>query len=446
MNLLAAVWLVLAFGIALVLVRPAVARSGLGVVHPAVPWLGLEALFFGIGSVVLALAEDRPDPAWYVGAAVLAFSIGLAASDRVAARRSSADPPNALPPDANARPDGTPSEEPGLRRFAPPALGIVALAAVAPTLLRSGIPFLTTDITGSRSELVGIPVQLVRVALPAIAVGWLFTWTRRPTETAALTVDRLRRLGPLIGIAVLIAFSIALASRYLAAELVATLGIAWLLADRRIPLRPALAIAVVGLVAFVGIGVLRAYSLADGQTGSFALERTTSRVLLVQPRTLDALIEVIPSQQPFFLGATWVRRLAPVFGVPDIPNLGYWIFPRVVAGTQDTAGYAAPGLVGEAWANLGPAGLLLFVLLGVFSERLGVLVAHRRRHLVDVMAGALAILFVARTHALGLGGLAILGALVIAWRLVAGPVTGAGGLADDLRAVVQWRPLVRGPA
>jgi len=39
---------------------------------------------------------------------------------------------------------------------------------------------------------------------------------------------------------------------------------------------------------------------------------------------------------------------------------------------------------------------------------------------VDIAAGSLAVLFVARTHALGLLGLALLLALVVGWRLLAG--------------------------
>src|SRR6185295_12105690 len=136
------------------------------------------------------------------------------------------------------------------------------------------------------------------------------------------------------------------------------------------------------------------------------------------------LQRVIPAEEPYFLGLTWLRRLGPALGREDIPNLGYWIYPRVVEGAQDTAGYAAPGLIGEAWANFGPAGLLLLVLLGILAERLGALVSARRSNAVDIVAGALLILFLARTHALGAGGLAILAAIVILWRLLAGPANG----------------------
>jgi hypothetical protein len=186
---------------------------------------------------------------------------------------------------------------------------------------------------------------------------------------------------------------------------------------------------------FVGFGVVRAADRAAGDPFGFAVERTVSRVFLVQPRTLAALQERIPAEEPYFLGATWLRRIGPLLG-RDIPNLGYWIYPRVVPGEQTTAGYAAPGLLGEAWANFGPAGVALFGLLGVFCERLGSLVARRRGRAVDVAAGGLAILFVARTHALGLMGLALLLGIVLAWRWLAGADAGLG---RDLVAAARWR-------
>ena len=53
------------------------------------------------------------------------------------------------------------------------------------------------------------------------------------------------------------------------------------------------------------------------------------------------------------------------------------------------------------------------------------------------MAGALLVVFLARTHALGVNGLAVLVVLVIAWRVLA-----AGGLAGtwrSVRDVLAWR-------
>jgi hypothetical protein len=414
---------VAAFALATWLVRPAVLRRRLGLVHPAIAWLGLTAVFFGAGSALLAITGGSVGPALYVGGCVLGFGMGVWASDWLAGRRGGAASVEGI-----GSVDGPGGPKPGTRGWMPAVLAGVALLAVAPTLADSGIPFLATDITGSRAELTGIPIQLVRVGLPGLAAMLLFDGLR--------TVDRRRRLLAGIGIAAIAGFTILLASRYLVLELVGALAIAWLLAGRRLPRNVVIALAAVVVIGFGGIQIVRAYDEASGDPLAFAIDRSVNRVLLIQPRTLDALQGAIPTEQPYYLGLTWIHRLGPLVGRPDIPNLGYWIYPRVVEGAQETAGYAAPGLIGEAWANFGPAGIALFVALGAVAERLGALAAARRKRDVDVVAGALAILFLARTNALGLGGLAILGTLVLVWRLFAGPVAGLGG---DLRRILAWR-------
>ncbi|MGZ8528692.1 MAG: hypothetical protein ACXWWR_07845 [Candidatus Limnocylindrales bacterium] len=409
-----------AFVAAVVLVWQAVARRDLGIAHPALVWLILSGLFFGAGSAVLAVQGETIDPALYLAGSVVGFGLGVWASDRLGARRGDAAPVYRL--------DGTSAIRSGTRRWAPPLLAAIAVGAILQTLVEHGIPFLTTDITGARSELTGIPIQLVRVALPGLAGILMFE--------LILTADRrVRWLAGLVIVAIA-GFTVLLASRYLIIELGAVLVLAWLLAGRRIPVRLALVVAGLALVAFAGIQVLRAYDQAAGNELGFATERTINRVVLVQPRTLAALQRVIPAEEPYFLGMTWLRRLGPLIGRQDIPNLGYWIYPEVVEGAQDTAGYAAPGLIGEAWANFGPAGLVLFVFLGILAERLGALVSARRSNAVDMVAGALLILFLARTHALGVGGLAVLAVLVIAWRVLAGP---SNGVLSSAGRVAIWR-------
>ena len=91
MNLLAAFVVVAAFGIAAALVLPSVRRTRLGVWHPAVAWLLLDGVFFGVGSAALAI-DGRTGPALYVAACTLALALGVAASDRVARRRVDAAP------------------------------------------------------------------------------------------------------------------------------------------------------------------------------------------------------------------------------------------------------------------------------------------------------------------------------------------------------------------
>jgi hypothetical protein len=251
----------------------------------------------------------------------------------------------------------------------------------------------------------------------------------------ALGVEgRRARLIALASFVIAIGVEVALASRYLSVELVAVVVLGLAYAGRPVPVRPLIAIAVVGALLFVSVGILRAYDQAAGREVAFAAERTVNRIVLIQPRTLDAIQAAIPAEEPFFDGLTWLRRLGPLLGRDDIPNLGYWIYPRLFP-SQVTPGYAAPGVIGEAWANFGWAGIGLFTALGLVVERLGALVA-RRRTTADVVAAALATLFVARTHAIGLNGIAILVVLVVAWRLLVAPV---GDLARDARAAAGWR-------
>jgi hypothetical protein len=312
------------------------------------------------------------------------------------------------------------------------ALALLGLVLIAPTLLRVGLPFLAGDITGARSALAGLPLQVLRVAVPALAL----TLILRPGGTGSPAgAARRRRLGWL-AVGVLVALEIVLASRYLAAELIAIVLVGVGLAGRQLRPRRLAALGIVAVLAFGGIQILRAYDQAAGRELAFAMERTVNRVVLIQPRTLDALQVAIPAEQPYFGGLTWIRRLGPLVGRSDIPNVGYWIYPRLFPG-QEPPGYAAPGIIGEAWANFGPAGLALFFPLGLLAERLGAFLHRRRRATADLVASALLIVFLARTHALGVNGLAILVAIVIGWRLVA-----AGGLAGTwqaLRDVVAWR-------
>jgi hypothetical protein len=348
----------------------------------------------------------------------------VAISDRVALRRGAGI--------AERRPGvtaGTPDPVPVRPAVVAVLLGL-ALAAIAPGLQATGLPLLSDDPTGARSEISGLLVQPLRIALPAAAIVALLAAARRPT--------RRRFVAAVAGIGLAVVFTLLLASRYLAAELAAALAVAWLLAGRRVPARAIAALGVTALLAFGAVQVVRAPELAAGREVAFAIQRTVSRVLLVQPRTLDALMDAIPAQTPHFLGLTWLRRLGPLVGRDDVPNLGYWIYPRIFPDQDpEIRGYAAPGLIGEAWANFGAAGLALFALLGVALERLGALLSRRRAGAADLAAGALAVVVLARTHALGLNGAAVLLALVRAWRLLA-----AGGLASlrgDLARLARWR-------
>lgn len=416
--------IILSLGAAAILVLPAVRRSGLGVVHPVLAWLALHAVFFGAGSAILAAAGTiDPLAAWYAAGAAIATALGTAASDRLAGRRGTG--PAGL---VSAVTAGSPDPAPVRPVVVVGLLGL-ALAAVAPGLLATGLPLLAGDPTGARTELAGFVVQPLRVALSAAAVVALLAAIRRPTR------GRIAAAG--VGLALALAFTLLLASRYLAAELAAALLVAWLLAGRRLPLRTVAALGLVALLLFGAVQVVRAPERSSGRELAFALERTVSRVVLVQPRTLDALVAAIPADTPFFGGLTWLRRVAPLVGRDDVPNLGYWIYPRIFPDQEPgVRGYAAPGLIGEAWANLGLAGLALFVGLGLVLERLGALLARRRTGTADIAAGAVAVVVLARTHALGLNGALLLLLGVAAWRLLAADPR---DLVVDVRRTLGWR-------
>ena len=420
---LAALVAVAGFGFASVVTWRLASLTGLRLGHPGVAFLVTHGVLFGAGGVVLALADSRPAPAAYTGAAMVAFGLGLAGSGWLAARRGPAAPDGRRP--AKAAPAG--QATPTTRLLVVALLAGAAIGLLLPLVVRSGLPFLAGDITGARSEIAGLVIQPLRVAAPALAI--LLVLRARASD----------RRGRLLGLAVVSligTFELLLASRYLIAELLVAVVLAWLLAGRTIRARTILVLGLAGLVTFGALQLVRTYDQARGQELEFAARRTVNRLVLVQPRTLDALMTTIPAEQPHFAGGTWVRRLTAALGQEPAPNIGYWIYSRVVAAPQATAGYAAPGLLGEAWANLGWLGLALFGALGVSVERLGALLALRHSLEADVAAGALVTLFVARTHALGLVGLAILLVLVTAWRLLAAPDT---GLRRAIGQTLRWR-------
>lgn len=415
MTALAAAFVLCSFVAAIILVRPAARRTALGAWHPALAWLCLELLFLGIGSAVLAVRDQRPGPAAYVGGAALAFALGVAASDRLAGARAQA---GATRREAEAAP---------IRRWAVIALVGVGLLALLPTLLTVGIPFFSGDITAARSEVSGLDLQILRVALPAAAVVAIIRAVTRGTARSRMVAVGIVGVG--------LTAELLIANRYLAAELGAAIVIGLALARRPIPGRWLSAIAAVAIGLFVLIGILRAWDQAVGRELDFAFGRTVNRIVLIEPRTLDALQTVIPAERPHFDGLTWLRRFGPLLGRDDIPNLGYWIYPRLFP-EQVVPGYAATGLVGEAWANFGWLGLVLFAALGSAVERLGAWVVLRRVGTADIAVAALLTLFVARTHALGLNGLLVLVALTVGWRLT---VASPAGLARDARVVFAWR-------
>jgi hypothetical protein len=305
---LAAVALVACLVISAVVTAREARRSGLGLAHPAAVWLALHVVFFGIGGVALALSADVGGQALYTGLAALAVSLGLSGSATLARARRTGDPSG--DPFDGPHPLGVAAIDVRTRVAAALAIGSVLL--VVPTLLRTGLPFLVTDITGARVEITGLLVQPMRVALPALAVAavLLAMATARLGGGGEGLPNRRRAVAIAVGVSVAIGlFDLMLASRYFLAELAGAIVLGWLLGGGRIRARVVLVLAIAGVAAFGGVGLLRAWGQAQGHELDFILTRTVNRVLLVQPRTLDAIMTAIPADHPFFAGLGWMRRL-----------------------------------------------------------------------------------------------------------------------------------------
>ena len=120
MSIAVVVLVVAAFVAATLLVRPAAERTGLDIWHPALWWLALTAVFFGIGSARLAI-DGRFGPAAYVSGAVLAFALAVAASDRLARRRAAAGPAIRRDDPSDDDPGGDPACGHGSSAVSPPS-------------------------------------------------------------------------------------------------------------------------------------------------------------------------------------------------------------------------------------------------------------------------------------------------------------------------------------
>ncbi|MDQ1324225.1 MAG: hypothetical protein QG587_1561, partial [Chloroflexota bacterium] len=157
-GLIAAAAVLLAIAGSGALVLPVARRTGLGIVHPAIAWLALHAVLFGAGAAILAgNGAIDPGPAWYVAGAALVAASGVLVSDRIARLRGAA-----VAPADRAILAETPDPAPARPVVVLALLGL-ALAAVAPGLVATGLPLLADDPTGARSELAGLVVQPLRV-------------------------------------------------------------------------------------------------------------------------------------------------------------------------------------------------------------------------------------------------------------------------------------------
>ncbi len=361
-------------------------------------------LFYGLGAVVLTVVGDGAERgAIVVGAGLVVFGTGA----WLAARRGG--PPLAM------------ASEIVVGRVRPVAVLVLAglgIAAVALLAIQFGIPLLSGDAQASRAGYSGIAFDVFRWLVPPAAVA---------AVGVALATGRSRdRWIAILAVGALGSFEILLASRALPFEL----ALAVLLVIRWSGRRPSRAgwVALVGaaVVLFLGVQLAR-LGPAAGFSGlldaaSFSVNWAAERLLLIHPKTIDIVVTVIPSEEPYFAGSTYVRPLAAALGREPEPILGYWIYARLFPGSP--GGFAAPGLLGEAWANGGPllaAGLMF--LLGYGTQALW-------RRLVLLPSGAVDRAFVAalvvavtRTYATSLNGFLLTAGVTFGWWVLA---TGRG--------------------
>lgn len=293
-------------------------------------------------------------------------------------------------------------------------LAVVGLAGYLWLATRYGIPLLSDDPLATRSSFGGIPFDLFRWFVPpAVLVAFGVAVVRRSGRAWAIAAALM---------AVVIGLEIIAASRALPLELglAAVLMILW--AGLRIKLRVWTILGVATAVLFLAVLFARmgsGLSFADpGSAAAFAANRTVGRVVLIHPRTIDVVVRTFPAEQAFFGGGTYVRWLAPLSGGERQESLGSILFRKLFP-NEPPGGFAAPGILGEAWANAGPilAGLLV-AGIGFAAAALSRLGALLRPTVVDRTFLAVLSVALARSYASSLNGLILTAAVSTFWWLV----------------------------
>ena len=168
----------------------------------------------------------------------------------------------------------------------------------------------------------------------------------------------------------------------------------------RIPIRALVALGIAGTLLFGSAQILRAYDQAAGRELAFAVERTVNRVVLIQPRTLEALQDVDPARTALLrradLGAA--PRPAPRarrHPEPRLLDLSAAL-PRSGSARVPRARHRGRGM-GELRAGGGRASSRCWASRSSASGHSSPGAAERRRR----RRRRAAVVFVARTHALG---------------------------------------------
>lgn len=371
---------------------------------PATPgrlFVLFHLLFLGVGSVALVASGESAGAGPSLGAyAFVAFGIGAL----LARRRWGA--PGAMASGADDRP---------VSLLGVGVLALAGLVAVGSIAVQNGLPFLTADPQTTRLAFGGLIFDLFRWFVPPAALVVLAIALAR--RERGMWIAAIGALGAVVGLELL------MASRVLPLELlVGALLITWW-AGRRLPRRAWVGLLGAVVVLFVGVQLARV-GPRGGFSGpvdvaGFVVERTSSRIFLIQPRTVDHLVDSIPAEIPFFGGGTYVRRFAELTGSEPPPNLGRFIFQRLFPGQPDQ-GFITPGVLGEGWANFGPLALLGFLGLGVLGQSMSRWVARLGPGPVDRVFAALLAVALARTYATSLNGFIATLAAIVIWTFVAG--------------------------
>lgn len=376
-------------------------------------------LLYGVGSLILLATGETEGPGpLLAGAGLMAFGAGAWLASRFLGETPLGAPGRTNPA----------AIHPTYRLWVVVGLAAAGLAALAILVAQHGIPLLASDPQASRAGFAGPLFDLFRwLVPPAALVAFAVAMSTGQAR------DRWIAGAALGGVGVL---EIALASRALPLELtIEALLITWW-AGRRLSARAAAGLAGVALVLFVGVQLLRigpegGFS-SPADVAGFAVRRTIDRVLLIHPLTLDLVATQIPAREPYFAGATYVRRLSVLLGQEERPALGYWIYERLFPG--ETGGFAAPGVLGEAWANGGPIlTIVIMVALGVLAQAIGGRQAALPPGPTSLAFAALVAVAVARSYATSLNGLLLTLAVAIGWWIATTPRDHSVDLAADGR-------------
>lgn len=377
--------------------------------------IGGYLLLEGVGAVGLAAGGEATNGPLLIGGAFVAIGIGAWLVRIVAG-------PPAVPTGIVT---GT------IRVRVVLVLVAVGLAMYAWLAVDYGVPLLSSHAQAARLGWAGARLDLFRWLVPPAAVLCFgFALATRRRDMAIVATGALAAVGVL---------EIAFASRALPLELGLAALLVALWAGRRLGRRGWLLVGAAVVLVFYGVLFARmapAGRFSDPlDTLMFAVNRAIDRVVLIQPRTVDVVVDVYPAEAPYVAGASYFRWLDSLRGGAPPPPLGTELFHRLFP-SEPPGGFVAPGLLAEAYANFGPVwALLVMVALGALAARVGLWLPHGSPDAATLALAGLVVVALLRTYATSLNGfLLTFGAAVGWWFLV------ESGSASRLRAALRKGP------